>query len=49
MAYPVNLNAPMDATQFTCSICPQINVWRGDITSKRIFIRKGSLVVVEID
>ena len=48
MAFPTNLIAPIDASQFTCSLCPQIDVWRGDITTKRIFIQKGSLVVVEI-
>ena len=48
MAFPKNLNAPIDASQFTCSICPQIDIYRNDITLKHITMLKGSLIAVDI-
>ena len=45
MTFPILSRAPNCA----CSLSPQINVWHGDITAKRVILRRGCLIVIHED
>ena len=31
----------------SCNLCPQTNLWQSDISSKRVILRRGRLIVID--
>ena len=35
------------ALKNSCNLCPQTNLWQSDISSKRVILRRGCLIIID--